>query len=223
MIKSEQVLNQVGEKLARALRPDKQLNLDSKPAFAHGFYGFEPSGKKAMGDDWFGFAAEIGKALYAIHGYSFLDLGCNVGGKVPFFTAWGCKRYMGLEQMPQAVAFAKKRWANSFIDFQVCDIVNDEWPSGFDAMGITYVFQHVPLDSKRAILRKVAKANPRVFILADRSIRRGTLGECAAEVEKKWRKNMSSPYPLSELKELLPAMTVTEPLEHLFICRRAER
>lgn len=219
MSKAEEMLNRVGEKLTRALRPDKELHLDSKRACTHGFYGFEPRGARALGDDWFGFAAEIGKALYAIPGYSFLDLGCNVGGKVPFFTAWGCKRYLGIEQMPQAAAFAKERWANSFIDFQVGDIVHDEWPTGFDAIGLTYVFQHVPLDAKREILRKVALANPRVFILADRSIRHATLDECAAEHSKGWRRGMQSPYPYSELAERLPEFTVTEPLEHLFICR----
>lgn len=220
MTKAEQILNQVGETLARALRPDKELHLDSKKAHAHGFYGFERRRDGTLVDDWSGFAAEIGKALYAIHGYSFLDLGCNVGGKVPFFTAWGCKRYLGLEQMPAAAAFAKKRWANGFIDFQVCDIVHDEWPSGFNAIGLTYVFQHVPLDAKREILRKVALANPRVFILADHCIRNATLEECAAEHAKNWQKNSQSPYPRSELAERLPELTITEPLEHLFVGRR---
>ena len=220
MTTSEQILNQVGDKLTRALRPDKELHLDDKQACRHGFYGFEPRGGRIIGDDWFGFAAEIGKALYAIRGYSFLDLGCHVGGKVPFFTAWGCKRYLGLEQMPGAADFAKKRWSNSFIDFQVGDIVRDEWPPGFNAIGLTYVFQHVPLDAKREILRKVSLANPQVFILADRSIRNATLEQCAAEVEKTWHRNMSSPYPRSELVERLPGLTVTEPLEHLFICTR---
>ena len=215
MTRAEQVLNQVGGKLAHALRPDKALHLDTKRACSHGFYGFEPRGGRALGDDWFGFSGEIGKALYAISGYSFLDLGCNVGAKVPFFTAWGCRRYLGIEQMPEAAAFAKTRWANSFIDFQVGDIVHDEWPSGFNAIGLTYVFQHVPLDAKREILRKVALANPDVFILADRSIRNGTLEQCAAEVEKKWHRNMQSPFPLSELAETLPGLTITEPLEHL--------
>jgi len=219
MTRAEQILNQVGDKLTRALRPDNQLNLESKRACTHGFYGFEPRGGK-MGDDWFGFAAEIGRALYAIPGYSFLDLGCNVGGKVPFFTAWGCKRYLGIEQMPQAAAFAKERWANSFIDFQVGDIVHDDWPQGFNAIGLTYVFQHVPLDAKREILRKVALADPDVFILADRSIRDATLEECAAEVEHRWHRNMQSPYPLSELAERLPRLTVREPLEHLYVCRK---
>ena len=176
-----------------------------------------------MGDDWYGFASEIGKALYAIRGYRFLDLGCNVGAKVPFFTAWGCKRYLGIEQMPEAAAVAKSRWANGFIDFQLGDIVRDEWPTGFNAIGITYVFQHVPLDSKREILRKVALANPDVFILADRSIRYATLDECAAEVEHRWRRNMQSPFPFSELVESLPGLTVTEPLKHLFIGRRSAR
>lgn len=222
MTKAEQVLNQVGDKLARALRPDKHLNLDSERAFAHGFYGFEVRGGK-MRDDWFGFAAEIGKALYPIRGYSFLDLGCNVGGKVPFFTAWGCRRYLGIEQMPAAAAFAKARWANAFIDFQVGDIVHDEWPSGFNAIGITYVFQHVPLDAKREILRKVALANPQVFIMADHSIRDATLEQCAAAHSTGWKRGMQSPYPLSELVERLPGMTVTEPLQYLFICRRRGR
>lgn len=221
MTKAEQILNQVGKKLEHALRPDKELHLEKKRGWTHGFYGFEPVNGK-MGDDWFGFAAEIGKALYALSGYSFLDLGSNVGGKVPFFTAWGCKRYLGIEQMSEAVAFAKKRWSNSFIDFQVGDIVHDEWPSGFNAIGLTYVFQHVPLDVKREILRKVALADPRVLILADRSIRDGTLEECAAEVETRWRRNMQSPFPLSELAERLPGMTITEPLRHLFIGRRHE-
>ncbi len=219
-MKPEQVLNQVGPKLAHALRPDKQLHLESKRGWTHGFYGFEKR-KGKIGDDWFGFAGEIGKALYALSGYSFLDLGSNVGAKVPFFTAWGCKRYLGIEQMPEAAAFAKERWANSFIDFQVGDIVHDEWPSGFNAIGLTYVFQHVPLDAKREILRKVALANPDVFILADRSIRYATLEECAAEVEKRWHRNMQSPFPLSELAESLPELTITEPLEHLFIGRRS--
>jgi SAM-dependent methyltransferase len=220
MSTAEQVLNQVGDTLARALRPDKELHLDRKPAYAHGFYGFEPRGGSMIGDDWFGFAAEIGKALYPLSGYSFLDLGCNVGGKVPFFTAWGCKRYLGIEQMPAAVAFAKERWSNSFIDFQVGDVVQDEWPSGFNAIGLTYVFQHVPLDAKRELLRKVALADPDVLILADRSIRHATLEQCAAEFEKTWHRNMQSPYPCSELCERLPEMIVTEPREHLFICRR---
>lgn len=220
MTRAEQILNRVGDKLRRALLPHKELNLDSQKAFSHGFYGFEPRGGRIIGDDWFGFAGEIGKVLHAIPGYSFLDLGCNVGGKVPFFTAWRCKRYLGIEQMPAAAAFAKARWANGFIDFQVGDIVKDEWPTGFNAMGITYVFQHVPLDSKRAILQKVALANPDVFIMADRSIRRTTIEECAAEAEKGWRTGMQSPFPFSELVASLPELTVTEPLEHLFICRR---
>ena len=221
MTKAEQILNQVGDKLARALHPDKQLHLENKRACTHGFYGFEPRWGREIGDDWFGFAGEIGKALYAISGYSFLDLGCNVGAKVPFFTAWGCKRYLGIEQMQEAVAFAKERWANSFIDFQVGDIVHDEWPTGFNAIGLTYVFQHVPLDAKRAILRKVALANPKVFILVDRSIRHATLEECAALVERSWHRNMQSPFPFSELANSLPELTVTEPVKHLFIGSRS--
>lgn len=219
MTKAEQTLNRIGDKLTRALRPDKQLHLDSTRDWSLGFYGFEARGGRTL-DDWFGFAGEIGKALYAIPGYSFLDLGCNVGAKVPFFTAWLCKRYLGIEQMPGAAAFAKKRWSNSFIDFQVGDIVHDEWPSGFDAIGLTYVFQHVPLDAKREILRKVAEANPRVFILVDHCIRNATLEQCAAEADKQWPRSMQVPYPRSELIERLPGMTVTEPLEHLFICRK---
>lgn len=222
MRRAEQVLNQVGDKLTRALRPDKHLNLDRERAFAHGFYGFEVRGGQ-MRDEWFGFAAEIGKALYPIRGYSFLDLGCNVGAKAPFFTAWGCKRYLGIEQMPAAAAFAKERWANSFIDFRVGDIVNDEWPTGFNAIGLTYVFQHVPLDAKREILRKVALADPDVFILADHSIRDATLEECAAAHSTGWRRGMQSPYPCSELCERLPDMKVTEPLQYLFVCRRRAR
>ena len=222
MTKAEQILNQVGPKLAHALRPDNELNLASKEHSSHGFYGFEPRDGK-MGDDWFGFASEIGKALYAIRGYRFLDLGCNVGGKVPFFTAWGCKRYLGIEQMPEAAAVAKSRWANGFIDFQLGDIVRDEWPTGFNAIGITYVFQHVPLDAKHEILRKVALANPQVFIIADHSIRHATLEQCAAAHSEGWRRGMQSPYPISELCELLPGMTVTELLQYLFICRRRGR
>ena len=220
MTKAEQILNQVGPKLAHALRPDNELNLASKEHSSYGFYGFEPRDGK-MGDDWFGFASEIGKALYAIRGYRFLDLGCNVGAKAPFFTAWGCKRYLGIEQMPEAAAVAKSRWANGFIDFQLGDIVRDEWPTGFNAIGITYVFQHVPLDAKREILRKVALADPDVFILADRSIRHATLEECAAEVEHRWHRNMQSPFPFSELAKTLPALTITEPLKHLFIGSRS--
>jgi len=219
MTKAEQVLNQVGDRLAQALLPDKQLHLDSKRSFNHGFYGFELRDGK-MGDDWYGFASEIGKALYPIPGYSFLDLGCNVGAKSPFFTAWGCKQYLGIEQMEEAAAFAKARWANGFIDFQVGDIVKDEWPTGFNAIGITYVFQHVPLDAKREILRKIALADPDVFILADRSIRYATLEECAAMVEKTWHRNMQSPFPFSELTASLPGLVVAEPLEHLFIGTR---
>lgn len=220
MTRAEQILNQVGDKLARALCPDRELRVDHSQPWRHGFYGFKPRADGRIGDDWYGFAAEIGKALYAIMGYRFLELGCNVGGKVPFFVAWGCKRYLGLEQMPDAVAFARRRWSNSFIDFEVCDILHDEWPSGFNAIGMTYVFQHLPLDAKREILRKVTLADPDVFILADRHIRHATLEECAAEHEKRWRGSMQVPYPCSELCERLPAMQVTEPLEHLFICRR---
>lgn len=219
MTKAEETLNLVGDKLAQALVADKPLNLNYERPWAQGFYGFEPR-KGQMGDNWFGFAGEIGKALYPIKGYNFLDLGCNVGGKVPFFTAWGCNRYLGIEQMPAAAAFARERWANSFIDFQVGDVVRDEWPTGFNAIGITYVFQHVPLDAKREILRKVALADPDVFILADRSIRSATMEQCAAMVEHTWKRNMQSLYPLSELKERLAKMKVTEPIKNLFICRK---
>ncbi len=218
----EEILDQLGDGLREALRPESPLNLHTKPDWSHGFYGFERHPNGEFVDDWFGFAGEIGRALQPIGGYTFLDLGCCVGGKCPFFTAWGCAEYLGVEQIWEGVEFATRRWGNSFVSFRRLDVVKDPWPRGYDAMGMTYVFQHVGLSAKRAILAKVREHSPKVFILADRCLRDGTLADCAGEHSGNWRGSKQVPFPLSELKASLPDHDMARPFENLFIFRRRE-
>lgn len=218
------ILDRLGQGLTDALKSDSPLNLHVGHAANHGFYGFTiyRDGPQAgqMVDDWFAFAGHIGRALYKIKPYRFMDLGCNVGGKMGFFTSWGCEKYLGVDQMNEGIVWANARFANQVVSFATLDVVTQDWPTGFTALGMTYVFQHVGITAKRTILRKVREYNPAVFILIDRCLRDGTLTDCEKEHAGSWTGSKQVPFPASELVASLPNHTMLRPAENLFIFER---
>ncbi|TAL83429.1 MAG: class I SAM-dependent methyltransferase [Beijerinckiaceae bacterium] len=115
-------------------------------------------------------AAFVKSQLRGIAGLRVLDVGCGLGDNAECFAAAGAK-VTAFDFVADAVAWAKRRFAESKVDYQTADLfaLPQEWQGQFDLIHECYTLQAMSparVPQALAIFRDLLASDGRVLIVA---------------------------------------------------------
>lgn len=105
-------------------------------------------------------------------GKSVLDLGCAEGMMLPPFLEAGAQRVIGVDQSPRRIASARRLVRDPRAHFAVVDLAEPEASASesplqdrFDIVLFLGVYQHLPAERRRTVLRRALKCTRHCFAL----------------------------------------------------------
>ena len=118
--------------------------------------------------------------LQPLRDYRVLDVGCGYGRYAPFLSAFSCADYLGVDAVPDRIAYARNRYGGRCA-FTVADI-RSPVDGQYELVWCSTVIQHLPLSGKLAALRTIrtAMAPGGTALIWEGLILRLTIQGCAA-------------------------------------------